>query len=515
MSTFEIEVCFGVDIGFDYFDVDLLLDVLQISTEIRRSKRILTLIKEHGKRHRIVQIAKRQMALDIVKTALDKGLLNYDPYFQDKQVIATTRDRLYDAQERFLQVCLSLSIGKSVRSLRKLNQGFDSRELRVLSAGGRSLFRYFRGLLNDHTRDYIVAFKEGRIEENSAPQVDTKPVPELPGTGQTPVAVGIKNRRSMRAKSKQTEFNVEVISANKLLLEGQTLLTEQVRLMKAGAPFEVLKLQHYCASLIASYDRNPFALLALRHVKDPQNYLLQHLLSSAVLGLHFARAIGLADDYVAAIALGGLLFDIGRVRLPAALSNKTTKLTEAEFDLFRKHIDFALSSIRNTDGLVKLIYQMIDDHHEKVDGTGYPSGKQDQEISVYGKMAAIIDAYDAMTSEQQHKASMGPVKACQQLMKESDLAFDKDLVRTFVASLGRVPVGACVGLSNGRVGFVLTLNKAQQPDLVRQVYSLRQKTFIPVVDVSVDQDSSRGVDVSIEKEIDPQLYNIKFIDHLL
>ena len=86
---------------------------------------------------------------------------------------------------------------------------------------------------------------------------------------------------------------------------------------------------------------------------------------------------------------------------------------------------------------------MLLDHHEKIDGSGYPAGKQGDEISVYGKIAAIIDAYDAMTSEQPHKPSMGPIKAWQQMQKESGLAFDKQLLAVFLKSIGSVPVGSC------------------------------------------------------------------------
>ncbi|MFT2110675.1 HD-GYP domain-containing protein [Marinomonas sp. 2405UD68-3] len=518
MSLFKADLCFGVDISFDYFDVDLLLDALQIGSEIKRSKRIVQLVKEHGKRHRIIQIAKRQMALDIVKTALDKGVMPYDSYFHEKTTLSSVADRLYDAEERLLQICLSIALGKSVKGLRKLGDGYGTKELRVLSNQGRSLFRYFRSLLNDHTRSVILSFKEEAADDgkdkkevasrSAASDLKNETLPE------SQIEELPKKKTEIKSRIKPTEFIDEVVRANLLLLEGQDLLTEQVKNMKVGAPFDVTALQKYCNQLIRSYDRNPFALLALRHAKESESYLLQHLLSSAVLGVHFARVIGLSDSYVSAIALGGLLFDIGRFRLPDALSSKSSKLTQIESDLFRKHIDFALSAVKNSDGLVKLIYQMISDHHERIDGTGYPVGKQDDEISIYGKMAAIIDAYDAMTSEQQHKVSMGPVKACERLIKEAGLAFDKKLVEKFVQSMGEYPVGSCVSLSNGRIGFVISLNKLNQPSLIRQVFSVAQNAFIPVVDISVDSSSSKRSDVKIVSEVNPQLHGIQFINHL-
>jgi len=196
MVAFKVDVCFGVDISFDYFDVDLLLDALQIGVEIRRSKRVLNLIQEHGKHHRVILIAKRQMALDLVKEALDKGVLPYISNFEHRDVLSSDKDRLYDSEERFLQICLSLSVGKSIKGLKKLNSN-NTCDLRMLSNSGRSLFRYFRSVLNDHTRDYILAFKDGRIDELAVEHVGLKDVdsPEV-------VFSSVKKKTSLQAAKK-------------------------------------------------------------------------------------------------------------------------------------------------------------------------------------------------------------------------------------------------------------------------------------------------------------------------
>lgn len=536
MASFRVENCFGVDISFGYFDVDELLSVLKIDEAIKKSARIRKLVKEHGLKHKIVLIAKRQMALDEVKSALDGPILPYDPYYYDKRVMASDKDRLYDAQERFLQICLSLSTGRSIRSLKKLKGRFDSRDIRDLATKGKSLFRYFRNILNDHTRDYIMAFKEGRASEGSSrvaasetpsremseedgvsASILSEPAAELEEHESSDVPVKVSGRRGSKTsnRGRQADFGDEIQDANKLLRQGKRLLLEQVKLLKTGAPFEVAKLEDFCDGIIESYGRNPNALMCLRHIRSQETYLVQHLLSSAVLAVHFGRALSLSEPFVKALCLGGLLFDFGRFRLPDALVNKSGKLTPGEFDLFRKHIDFGLHAIRNSEGMVKVIYQMTDDHHEKVDGSGYPAGKQDREISVYGKIAAIIDAYDAMTSDQAHKASMGPLRACRKLRTEAGLAFDADLVDVFVKSMGEVPVGACVELSNGRVGFVLTVNRAKKPSLVRQVFNLRQRAFIAASDIYLDKAAGIGVDVSIVKEADPGELGINLVDHLL
>ncbi|WP_410506492.1 HD-GYP domain-containing protein [Marinomonas sp. GJ51-6] len=182
--------------------------------------------------------------------------------------------------------------------------------------------------------------------------------------------------------------------------------------------------------------------------------------------------------------------------------------------MFRKHIQFGEQILQKCEGIPKAVYQMLYDHHEKVDGSGYPEGKQDKEISVYGKVAAIIDAYDAMTSDQAHKSSMGPIEAWRKMREESGLAFDKELLSVFLKHIGNVPVGSCVALSNGRVGFVLTLNKVFQPSLVRQVYSLTNKSFIEPTDIELNKFANLRAEVVIEKEVDPKSLKLQFIDHI-
>jgi HD-GYP domain-containing protein (c-di-GMP phosphodiesterase class II) len=287
-----------------------------------------------------------------------------------------------------------------------------------------------------------------------------------------------------------------------------------VERFKRGDQLEMLELMKFCRRLIESHTRNNFSLMAIRHIKDASIYLEQHAMGMAVLGIHFAKAMKLSSAYVEVITLGALLFDLGRFRLPIAMVTKTTKMTDSEFDLFRKHIQFGEQILQKCDGVPKAVYQMLSDHHEKIDGSGYPAGKQDQEISVYGKIAAIIDAYDAMTSEQPHKPSMGPIKACQQMRKESGLAFDKQLLAVFLKSIGSIPVGSCVSLSNGRIGFVLTLNKSFQPSLIRQVYSATNKAFVEASDIELNKSANLRTEVRIEKEVDPQMFGLQFINHI-
>ncbi len=521
MKKFDVERCFGVDISFSYFDIDKIIEVLQLESEISHSSKVKSVARQQGAKHRIVAIVKRQMVLDCVKPALTSDLLPYDPYFYDKNIIANTKDRLYDAQERLLEICLSIAMGKSVKSLRKLEGKYDSRDVRTRYEKGKSAFKYFRDILNDYTRDYILAFKEGRINEDGdekkpenpeseGGKLDAAPTP----TGTAGVSLSLRQRSLMaRAakKAKAVGVSDEIKDALPLYEDAMAIVLSQEVLFKQGKPFEESVLHDLVDRLIASYNRNSSALLCVRFVRSPDAYLVQHLVGCCVLAIHFSKTLNMSDAYIKAIAIGGLLFDFGRFKLPAPMVNKAGKLSESEFEMFKKHIDFSMRAIKASDWLVKIVYQMVDDHHEKIDGSGYPGGKVGEEISVYGKMAAIIDAYDAMTSSQSHKNPMSPAQACKKILDESGLAFDQDLVKRFVQCVGRIPIGTCVELSNGRIGFVITLNSGLMPKVIRQVYLAKQKSGITPQDI--DLGSTAG-DVKIKKIIDAQVINIKMEDYL-
>ena len=511
MSAFKMESCFGADINVGYFNIIEILSILEIKDKVVESKRVKSLIGMHGKKDRIVSVAMRQIAFDVLRSTLDSEFLPYDPYFSDDKLLNTRRERLYDAQERFLTLCMSIASGRSVRSLRKLNPDLNTKELRSKHGRGKSLFRYFRQELNDNTRDYILSYKSAQDKKANNDGAMAEAVVEH---DEQVKKAGVVKKSVVDHKLIPTSFDDETVTALKIFQDGHVLLSSQVERFKRGEQLEMLELMKFCRRLIESHTRNNFSLMAIRHIKDPSTYLEQHAMGMAVLAIHFAKALQLSSAYIEVISLGALLFDLGRFKLPMAMVTKSTKMTEGEFDLFRKHIQFGEQILQKCEGVPKAVFQMLSDHHEKIDGSGYPAGKQDQEISVYGKIAAIIDAYDAMTSEQPHKPSIGPIKAYQQMQKESGLAFDKKLLSVFLNSIGSIPVGSCVALSNGRVGFVLTLNKSFQPSLVRQVYSVTNKAFIEASDIELNKAANLRTEVAIEKDVDPQLYGLQFINHL-
>lgn len=499
MAKFNVMSLFGVNVDFAYFNIYEIIDALGLRKEILRTLRVANLIKKHGKKHHIVSIVMRQVALAELKPTLNGELLPYDSSFQDIKVTRTDYERQYEAQEKLILLCYSLAHGKSVTSVKRLKGDEFSKIAREFRAKGKSLYDYFRSILNDNTRDYVLSYKAGELGYDSVER-EAKEVS------------GEKTKKVVEVKKAiaPTPFGKEITTAVELMSQGVEFITSQVKNVFNGASLDLSGLRAYCQKLSDSYDRNPNALLAVRYVQNTEDYIAQHSVACAILACHLAKALQLESKYVNVIAIGALVFDLGRFKLPTPLTQKSGKFTDAEFQLMRKHLQFGEIILSAGNNIPKVIYQMLWEHHERIDGTGYPHGKIDNEISVYGKIGAIVDAYDSLTSEQAHKAPLTPTDALKKMRSEAGLAFDEKLMALFINSIGAVPVGSCVELSNGRIAFVLTLNNKRQPSLVRQVYSLSSKSFISAVDLALDKNG----DVRIVKVVLPSNYNLHFVDHV-
>ncbi|CUB02883.1 HD-GYP domain-containing protein [Marinomonas fungiae] len=503
MAKFDVLALYGVNVDFAYFNIFELLDVLSLKDIVLKSDRVASLVKKHGRKHRIVSIAIRQVALYELKPFLDSKFLSYDSSFQELSFGQTDNERRYEAEDKFLLICFSLALGKSIVSIKHLKNTEELAKFpREFFVKGKSLYQYFRQILNDNTRDYVLSYKEGKLDARSESPSDM----ERQESAQAVTSPKLIDT----PKIEGVPFAKEVETALLLMNQGVQLIREEVGDALKGKAFNLTKVAGFCQKLSDSYDRNPYALLAVRHIQNSDQYVAQHCVACAILACHLAKALQLEPRYVQVISMGALLFDLGRFKLPEAMTKKSGKLTEAEFQLTRRHLNFGETILASAENVPKVIYQMLWEHHERPDGAGYPQGKTEDEISVYGSIGAIVDAYDSLTSEQPYKAPLTPVDALEKMFRESGLAFDQKLFSLFKKSLGSVPVGSCVQLNNGRLGFVLTLNSQLQPALVRQVYSLSSKSFIAPIDLAINQNS----DIWIVNIVLPSDFGLTFGRHL-
>ena len=260
--------------------------------------------------------------------------------------------------------------------------------------------------------------------------------------------------------------------------------------------------------MVGSIFRNQNALLALGRIRHADRYTFEHSVNVAVLMVAFARQLGLAPELIEEIGMGALLHDIGKTQTPETILNKPGRLTDEEFAIMRSHVVHSRTLLERLPGCPPAALAVAAEHHERVDGTGYPEGKAGEAISLYGRMAAIVDVYDAITSDRVYHRGMESHQALRKLLEWSRYHLDPDLVRQFIRCLGIYPVGSLVRLESQRLAVVLENQRtAVQEPVVRVVMDARWRRFLPVEDLDLSR-KVRGVKDRILGAEDPAQWGI-------
>lgn len=158
----------------------------------------------------------------------------------------------------------------------------------------------------------------------------------------------------------------------------------------------------------ASVSRNPQALISLARLKTADTYTYMHSVAVSALMIALAKELKLDDQMVEYAGRAGLMHDIGKMKVPDHILNKPDRLTHDEFAVIRKHPELGAELLKSIDEIPAEVIEACLHHHEKVDGSGYPTQQRDHEISLLSRMAAICDVYDAITSDRPYKKGWGP-----------------------------------------------------------------------------------------------------------
>ena len=214
--------------------------------------------------------------------------------------------------------------------------------------------------------------------------------------------------------------------------------------------------------MVDSIMRNPDAFTWLTMMRDRDNYTYNHMVSSSIWAAALGRNLGLPVKDIQAVSLGALLFDIGKIKLPEKLLTKTDEYNEQEYAVARQHVEFSVEVVKAVPGITDNIVNMVASHHERHDGSGYPKGLKADDIPLFGRMAGIIDCYDAMISDRYYKMAISPHEMILHLYEWSGKQFQAELVEQFIQVVGIYPVGTLVELTDGRVGVVVAHKKTSR-----------------------------------------------------
>jgi cyclic di-GMP phosphodiesterase len=304
----------------------------------------------------------------------------------------------------------------------------------------------------------------------------------------------------------------EMDRAAKIHSEALGIVDDIYQTVKSGKAIDITSTEQLAVGITGSVTRNKNALLCLSQIRDKDQYLLEHSVNVSVLMSLFSTYMGYEQDTVQQLVTGALLHDIGKTRVPDNILNKTDKLTPSEQIEMRRHVEHGQQALESTQGISEVVISICAQHHERIDGKGYPLGLDNSSINTYGRMASVVNIYDKLTAKRAGNPGLVPFKAMQRLSKLVGTHLDKELVYSFIRCMGIYPVGALVELSNGRMGVVTEsrIDKPNQPT-VRVFYNTRQKCYEPAKTIDL---SSPLIEVEITGITDPSSYGIDVQDFL-
>ncbi len=316
--------------------------------------------------------------------------------------------------------------------------------------------------------------------------LDSDPHPERPDADQALSEQLADGPASLLPPAPRVSLAEEMLQAREIRQEAALVVNAMMEDVRLGKQIEFERIEPVVARITDSITRNQGALLSLLRLKERDTYTFQHSMSVATLLVAFARSLELPEHIVLQAGMGGMVHDIGKMRIPDEVLNKPGRLSDEEFHVMRSHVLLGLEILERTPGVTPEAYEISGQHHERYSGTGYPDGLHGFEINQLGRMAAIVDTYDAMTANRVYQSGTEPMVVLRKLFEWSKEHFDPGLVQAFIQSVGIYPSGSLVRLDSGRLAVVLDQNRDQvlHPRL-RLVFDPVRRQSLPPVEIDL------------------------------
>ena len=284
-----------------------------------------------------------------------------------------------------------------------------------------------------------------------SPQVPAPPVPSPPpprgGSEPSPISV---ERELVSLKG---FYQKSFLAARELFLHAQE-----------SGEIQVETVTDVVDDIVGSVQRNRDALLCLKGLQRADLYTLCHSVNVSMLAVMFGKFLGYGPEQLRLLGLAGILHDIGKQFIPVSILNAPRRLNPDEFAIIQTHPTLGYEKLAEHKDVPELVRRGVLEHHEKIDGTGYPHGKSGKDISLFSSILSLADVYDALSSNKPYRKALPPTSAITTLYEMRGSAFPPDLTEKFIRCIGVYPTGSFVRLSTGEFGVVCgnpheTLNK--------------------------------------------------------
>ena len=284
---------------------------------------------------------------------------------------------------------------------------------------------------------------------------------------------------------------VELERATKICSQAKQAVISMFQEARMGKAVDVGGAQKLVEEITDSVSRNPGALISLARLKTVDDYTYMHSVAVCAMMVALSKQLGQDAEQIRVAGLAGLMHDLGKAMMPMEVLNKPGKLTDAEFSIIKTHPQEGHRLLLTGQNVDAVVLDVCLHHHEKTDGSGYPKGLKDSDISVFAKMGAVCDVYDAITSNRPYKVGWDPAESLRKMAEWSNGHFDGKVFQAFVKSLGIYPIGSLVRLTSGRLGVVIDqTGKSLTMPVVKVFFSTKSNMRIMPVIIDLSQPST-------------------------
>jgi HD-GYP domain-containing protein (c-di-GMP phosphodiesterase class II) len=282
------------------------------------------------------------------------------------------------------------------------------------------------------------------------------------------VAASKPSEELLPAKKAAERMREDTAQCARIYRETLPVVRQLMQEVRSGGKVDAHRVSQQVEQLVESAIRNPSAAVAMANLKGHDEYTFAHSIQVSILSVALGTQIGLGKDELTLLGTGAMLHDLGKASIPLKILNKPGRLTEEEFRVMKTHPQRGVSHLAEKGrGCRPEILSCILEHHEKLDGTGYPQGLTEPEIGLLPRIVSVADVYDALTSDRVYQKGTPAHNAIVILYGLRNVHFDPQILNAFIGVVGVYPVGTMVRLNTREIAVVVSVNPREplRPDI--------------------------------------------------